>query len=233
MPQRCRHKRQRSLPDPQAGPAAPCMPRVETLQTICDKGWTDDTASSASQADPALIKLIALARGAWQVMLASVDVPLASVAASQGYSAEHFTRLLRLSTLAPAIVEGRQPVTHTRQRLAKIANRPTDWAGQRQAHGFQPGRASAQQLGRRVCAPVSKQHRICRMVFGLREKGSVLAAPCVNQTVSRPWRRCAGPRQVPDTAGTIPPCPASSRLIPGILSGWCARNDSNVRPSDS
>lgn len=66
-------------------------------------------------ADPALIKLLATARAAWRAMLASSDAPLVEVAKSQGYLPEHFTLLLRLSTLAPcivtAIVEGRQPVT--------------------------------------------------------------------------------------------------------------------------
>ena len=91
-------------------------------------------------ADPALIKLIATARAAWQAMLASGDTPLIEVAKSQGYLPEHFTLLLRLSTLAPcivtAIVEGRQPVTLTRQRLATISKLPKDWAGQRAALGF-------------------------------------------------------------------------------------------------
>ncbi|MBC7521536.1 MAG: hypothetical protein H7268_10665 [Sandarakinorhabdus sp.] len=49
--------------------------------------------------------------------------------------------LLRLATLAPsivhAIVEGRQPIGLTRQRLAKIANLPIDWTEQRRMLGFQ------------------------------------------------------------------------------------------------
>ncbi|MBB6229522.1 DNA invertase Pin-like site-specific DNA recombinase [Polymorphobacter multimanifer] len=95
----------------------------------------DDTISPPSQADPSLIKLMANARGAWQAMLAAGDAPIAKVAVTQGYSVDHFTRLLRISTLAPcivnAIVRGRQPITLTRQRLAKLTNVPTDWAEQR------------------------------------------------------------------------------------------------------
>lgn len=91
-------------------------------------------------ADAALIKLLATARAAWWAMLASSDAPLVEVAKSQGYLPEHFTLLLRLSTLAPcivtAIVEGRQPVTRTRQRFVTISNLPKDWAGQRAALGF-------------------------------------------------------------------------------------------------
>jgi DNA invertase Pin-like site-specific DNA recombinase len=100
----------------------------------------DDTNSATTIADPSLIKIIALARGAWQALLSAGDTPLANVAAAQGYSVEHFTRLLRLSTLAPsivsAIVEGRQPATLTRQRLAKLTNLPVDWTAQRAALGF-------------------------------------------------------------------------------------------------
>lgn len=48
--------------------------------------------------------------------------------------------LLRLSTLAPcivtAVVEGRQPIALTRQRLATVSNLPHDWPGQRSALGF-------------------------------------------------------------------------------------------------
>ena len=100
----------------------------------------DESSLSPAQTDLGLIKLMALARSAWQAMLAAGDATLPSVAAAQGYSVEHFTRLLRLSTLAPcivaAIVEGRQPIALTRQRLAKLTNLPTDWAEQRRMLGF-------------------------------------------------------------------------------------------------
>ena len=92
-------------------------------------------------ADPALLKLIATARAAWTAMLSAGDAPLATVAAAQGYSVNHFTLLLRLATLSPciaqAITEGRQPVTLNRQRLATVSHLPIDWAGQRTALGFQ------------------------------------------------------------------------------------------------
>ena len=95
---------------------------------------------SPTQADPGLIKLIATARAAWQAMLTAGETPLAEVAKRQGYLPEHFTLLLRLSTLAPcivtAIVEGRQPLKLNRQRLATISNLPKDWTGQRVALGF-------------------------------------------------------------------------------------------------
>ncbi|MGI4876239.1 MAG: recombinase family protein [Janthinobacterium lividum] len=99
-----------------------------------------DEAVPAAPADPALLKLLAGARTAWQAMLAAGDVPLADVASAQGYLPEQFTMLLRLATLAPcivtAIVEGRQPPSLNRQRLATITNLPRDWAGQRSALRF-------------------------------------------------------------------------------------------------
>ena len=101
----------------------------------------DSAAPSTKRADAGLIKLVATARGAWTAMLAAGGSPLADVARFQGYPPEHFTLLLRLSTLAPcivsAIVEGHQPMTLSRQRLASIKNLPVRWAKQRAMLGFQ------------------------------------------------------------------------------------------------
>ena len=70
------------------------------------------------------------------------DHSTAEVAKILGYTNNYFTLLLRLATLAPSIVqtivEGRQPIGLTRQRLAKISNLPIDWTEQRQMLGFQP-----------------------------------------------------------------------------------------------
>jgi site-specific DNA recombinase len=101
----------------------------------------DEANAVRTAADPALVKLIAIARTAWSAMLTAGDQPLATVAKAQGYSLNYFTLLLRLATLSPcivqAIVNGRQPVTLTRQRLATIKNLPIDWIGQRAMLGFQ------------------------------------------------------------------------------------------------
>jgi site-specific DNA recombinase len=99
-----------------------------------------EAISASTVADPALVRLIASAHSAWTVMLDAGDTPLPDIAAARGYSVEHFTRLLRLATLAPsitqAILEGRQPAALTRQGLAKMTNIPVEWAGQRAALGF-------------------------------------------------------------------------------------------------
>ena len=98
-----------------------------------------DAAPVTTPADPALFKLLAAARSAWQGMLAAGDTLLADVAQAQGYRPEQFTMLLRPATLAPcivtAIVEGRQPVMLNRQRLATIGHLPKDWGEQRAASG--------------------------------------------------------------------------------------------------
>jgi site-specific DNA recombinase len=59
-----------------------------------------------------------------------------------GHDKDYFARLVRLGYLAPdiisisAIVDGRQPVTLTRQRLARVSKLPFDWTAQRALLGF-------------------------------------------------------------------------------------------------
>ncbi len=100
----------------------------------------DDNYAMQTPADPALVKLIATARGAWSAMLAAGDTVLDEVANSQGYSPDYFTHLLRLATLAPcimqSILEGRQPIAVTRKQLATTKNIPLAWDAQRVALGF-------------------------------------------------------------------------------------------------
>jgi hypothetical protein len=90
--------------------------------------------------DPAVIRLLATARAANAAMHASKDMSVAEVAKAHGFTNNYFTLLLRLATLAPsivqAIIEGRQPPSLTRQRLAKITNLPLDWNEQRRMLGF-------------------------------------------------------------------------------------------------
>lgn len=102
----------------------------------------DPNADYRQPADPGLIRLLAMAFAANAAMQRAKDRNTAEVAKILGYTNNYFTLLLRLATLAPsivqAIVEGRQPVGLTRQRLAKISNLPIDWTEQRQMLGFQP-----------------------------------------------------------------------------------------------
>ncbi|GGE22011.1 hypothetical protein GCM10011529_30780 [Polymorphobacter glacialis] len=91
-------------------------------------------------ADPALIKLLAASFAARDAADAATDQPLVEVARTQGYSLDYFSLLLRLSMLAPDIVEaihdGRQPLALNRQRLARMTKLPIEWAAQRTALGF-------------------------------------------------------------------------------------------------
>ena len=96
--------------------------------------------SSPTTADPALVRLIATAHSAQAAMRAAGDLRVVDVAKAQGFTEKYFSLLLRLATLDPgivqAILEGRQPPSLTRLRLAKITNLPIDWAAQRSALGF-------------------------------------------------------------------------------------------------
>ncbi|MGD9810196.1 MAG: recombinase family protein [Sphingobium sp.] len=96
--------------------------------------------SGSRQPDPALVKLIVRAHQARQALNAAPSIPVA--AAQLGLTQRYFAVLLRLSFLAPditgAILDGKQPVALTRQRLARIGNLPLDWGKQRALLGFAP-----------------------------------------------------------------------------------------------
>lgn len=98
-------------------------------------------SSESQPADPALLRLLISARAAKVAMQAAGEKSVAEVAKLKGYTNNYFTLLLRLATLAPsivqAIIEGRQPPSLNRQRLARITNLPLDWAEQRRVLGFQ------------------------------------------------------------------------------------------------
>ncbi len=101
---------------------------------------SDAPSDSPTTADPSLLRLIATARTAQAAMLAAGDQRIADVAKGQGVSERYFLTMLRLATLDPgiiqAILDGRQPPSLTRLRLARITNMPIDWAGQRSVLGF-------------------------------------------------------------------------------------------------
>jgi DNA invertase Pin-like site-specific DNA recombinase len=90
--------------------------------------------------DAALIKLVVRACQVRQLMEDTVAPSLSDAAAKLGLTSAYLGVLLRLSYLAPdivaAILDGRQPATLNRQRLARIASLPMDWKGQRALLGF-------------------------------------------------------------------------------------------------
>ncbi|MDF7773632.1 recombinase family protein [Sphingomonas sp. AOB5] len=95
---------------------------------------------TATRKNPALIKLVAQAMAAREVLATSGAAEFEELAAEIGYGREHAADLLRIGYLAPdivsAIVEGRQPEGLTRTQLMRWASLPLEWAGQRVEMGF-------------------------------------------------------------------------------------------------
>ena len=89
--------------------------------------------------DPGLIKLIVRARALQERFIRGGDT-LGGIANEAGVSRSHFTRVVRLSFLAPditkAIVEGRHPPGLTARRLMREILLPLEWGEQRTALGF-------------------------------------------------------------------------------------------------
>lgn len=110
----------------------------------------------------ALLRLLANARKAQQLVEDRRDLGIDELACTFGCRPGHFSRLVRLNYLAPdivtAILDGTQPATLTKDVLLK-ANLPTDWAVQRKLLGFEaPSRPmAARQLYGRGMWPSAMQ----------------------------------------------------------------------------
>jgi hypothetical protein len=98
-------------------------------------------SSSNGSQDPALIALIAKAWAARQTLTSTLGRNVDEAAAAMALKVDYFRVLVRISFLAPdivtAILEGRQPSTLTRQKLARMMNLPLEWHQQRLALGFE------------------------------------------------------------------------------------------------
>jgi DNA invertase Pin-like site-specific DNA recombinase len=90
--------------------------------------------------DARLIKLLIRAHRFNTSLVGSDDVPFSAVAKRQGVSPSYFTRLVRLSYLAPditqAILDGRQPHDLTADKLLAHSRLPLGWQDQRTLLGF-------------------------------------------------------------------------------------------------
>ena len=97
-------------------------------------------ADPGANRDQGLIDLVVEARLANEHLLASTALSLDELAAECGHSRKHFSRLLRLATLAPdivgAILDGRQPAHLSRSGLLAVREAPMNWSEQRAAYGF-------------------------------------------------------------------------------------------------
>jgi site-specific DNA recombinase len=95
---------------------------------------------AAAKPDARLIKLLVRARRFNTTLVHSEDVAFAALAVREGVSRSYFTRIVRLSYLAPditqAIIEGRQPRYLTAEKLLAHSRLPLSWHDQRTTLGF-------------------------------------------------------------------------------------------------
>ena len=98
-----------------------------------------DTFATAKP-DTRLVKLLIRARRFHATLLDSDGMPFAVLAKREGVSPSYFTRLVRLSYLAPditeAILDGRQPRDLTADKLLAHSRLPLTWHEQRTLLGF-------------------------------------------------------------------------------------------------
>jgi len=95
---------------------------------------------ATAKPDARLVKLLIRARRFNATLLDSDGVPFAALAKREGVSPSYFTRLVRLSYLAPditeAILEGRQPHDLTADKLLAHSRLPLGWHEQRAVLGI-------------------------------------------------------------------------------------------------
>jgi len=90
--------------------------------------------------DPGLVRIVAKAHVLREMLVSGEGISLRRLARREGMESAYFTRLLRLTFLAPdivrAILDGRQPPELTAARLLRDTRFPLDWREQRTALGF-------------------------------------------------------------------------------------------------
>lgn len=99
-----------------------------------------DSAAHNAPRNEELVALIAEAYAARKAMLASPSQPIESIARQQQTGYARFKQLIRLSYLAPDIVQaiftGAQPVDLTLSSLKTAKAIPINWAAQKAMFGF-------------------------------------------------------------------------------------------------
>jgi hypothetical protein len=100
----------------------------------------EESVSGRGDLDPGLVRLIARAHALKEKLISGGGASLREVAKCEGVENSYFTRIVRLSFLAPditkAILDGRQPPGLTASRLMRDTRFPLDWKEQRKALGF-------------------------------------------------------------------------------------------------
>ena len=94
---------------------------------------------ATAKPDTRLVKLLIRARRFHATLLDGDGVPFAALAKREGVSPSYFTRLVRLSYLAPditeAVLDGRQPHDLTTDKLLAHSRLPLGWHEQRTVLG--------------------------------------------------------------------------------------------------
>jgi len=120
--------------------------RCGTPLWVSDEQWPELVHPFASAIDtelpkaPSTVHLLLRDKASWVEPLSSDGVPFAALAKREGVSPSYFTRLVRLSYLAPditqAILDGRQPRDLTGDKLLAHSRLPLAWHEQRIGLGF-------------------------------------------------------------------------------------------------
>jgi hypothetical protein len=96
--------------------------------------------TGAPRFDPSLIRLIVMAHGLREKLLAGDGASLGEIAAREGMHRSYFTRVLRLAFLSPkitnAILDGHHPPDLNAARLMRTYGLPIEWQVQESALGF-------------------------------------------------------------------------------------------------
>src|SRR5437588_4103242 len=96
-------------------------------RSLIDSNDPDATAKPNAR----LIKLLIRAHRFHATLIGNADVPFAALAKQEGVSRSYFTRLVRLSYLAPditqAILDGHQPPDLTTDKLLAHSRLPLTW----------------------------------------------------------------------------------------------------------
>ncbi len=99
-----------------------------------------DDGSSSKEISESIVRLLVRAYALRDRLFTDTTLTAQDVAAQEGLSPSYVTRLLRLTFLAPSIVDliltGRQPPELTARRLLEDTRMPLNWAEQHKALGF-------------------------------------------------------------------------------------------------
>ncbi len=118
------------MPSSQIRTPAGCCESAECVSALVE---------GVAEPDPTLIKLILRARHLRDRMLAE-RLGVGELAAAEGVTTSYIAGVIRLGFLAPdivtAILDGRQPVGLTANKLANDSRLPIAWPEQHQALGF-------------------------------------------------------------------------------------------------